>query len=52
MAYKLEKESTSKKAFYQISSDKISSDQLISEEIVEPQESSYVNVIKKVKKEN
>lgn len=52
MAYKLEKENTSKKAFYQISSDKITSDQTPSEEIVEPQESSYVNVIKKVKKEN
>jgi ERCC4-type nuclease len=57
MAYKLEKESTTKKAFYQIKLDQISSDQLSSDQIpgeepVEPQESSYVNVIKKVKKEN
>jgi ERCC4-type nuclease len=62
MAYKLKKESTTKKAFYQIRLDQISSDQLSSaqlssdqisgEEPVEPQESSYVNVIKKVKKEN
>jgi len=62
MAYKLEKESATKKAFYQIkldqitsdhsSCDKISSTQLQSEEQVEPQENSYVNVIKKVKKEN
>jgi ERCC4-type nuclease len=62
MAYKLEKESTTKKAFYQISSDQISSDQISSdhissdqiqcEETVEHKESSYVNVIKKVKKEN
>lgn len=57
MAYKLEKENTTKKAFYQIkldqiSSDQISSDQIHSEEQIEPQESNYVNVIKKVKKEN
>lgn len=72
MAYKLEKENTTKKAFYQtkldqilsdqISSHKISSDQLSSDQIspnqihseeqIEPQESNYVNVIKKVKKEN
>lgn len=62
MAYKLEKESATKKAFYQIkldqitshqiSCDKTSSSQLQSEEQVEPQENSYVNVIKKVKKEN
>jgi ERCC4-type nuclease len=58
MAYKLEKESTTKKAFYQIKLDQISSDQTSSEQIhseeqVEPQENnSYVNVIKKVKKEN
>jgi ERCC4-type nuclease len=62
MAYKLEKENTSKKAFYQIkldqikldqiTSDQISSDQIQGEEPVDPQESSYVNVIKKVKKEN
>jgi ERCC4-type nuclease len=58
MAYKLEKESVTKKAFYQIKLDQISSEQfstltqLQSEEQVDPQESSYVNVIKKVKKEN
>ena len=57
MAYKLEKESTTKKAFYQIkldqiTSDQLSSDQIQGEETVDPQESSYVNVIKKVKKEN
>jgi ERCC4-type nuclease len=62
MAYKLEKESATKKAFYQIKLDQITSDQsscdktsstqLQSEEQVEPQENSYVNVIKKVKKEN
>uniref|UniRef100_A0A6C0AR26 ERCC4 domain-containing protein n=1 Tax=viral metagenome TaxID=1070528 RepID=A0A6C0AR26_9ZZZZ len=57
MAYKLEKESTTKKAFYQIKLDQITSDQLSSDQIpgeepVDPQESSYVNVIKKVKKEN
>ena len=57
MAYKLEKESTTKKAFYQIkldqvSSDQVSSDQIQYEEPLETQESSYVNVIKKVKKEN
>jgi ERCC4-type nuclease len=62
MAYKLEKENTTKKAFYQIkldqvtsdqiSCDKISSDQTHIEEPLEPQESNYVNVIKKVKKEN
>jgi ERCC4-type nuclease len=62
MAYKLEKENTTKKAFYQISSDQISSDQISSDQIssdqihseeqIEPQESNYVNVIKKVKKEN
>jgi ERCC4-type nuclease len=57
MAYKLEKESATKKAFYQIqldtiSSDQISSQQIQSEEQVEQSESNYVNVIKKVKKEN
>jgi ERCC4-type nuclease len=52
MAYKLEKESVTKKAFYQIKLDQISSDQIPGEEQVDPQESSYVNVIKKVKKEN
>jgi ERCC4-type nuclease len=55
MAYKLEKESTTKKAFYQIKLDQITSEQISSdqgEETVDPQESSYVNVIKKVKKEN
>ncbi len=52
MAYKLEKENTCKKAFYQINLDQISSDQIQSGELTEPQESSYVSVIKKVKKEN
>ena len=54
MVYKLEKESITKKAFYQITLDNISSDQTSSEQIhsEETQESNYVNVIKKVKKEN
>jgi ERCC4-type nuclease len=54
MVYKLEKESSTKKAFYQITLDHISSDQISSQQIhsEETQESNYVNVIKKVKKEN
>ena len=57
MAYKLEKEIATKKAFYQIKPDQIKPDQITSDQIqsdepVEVQENNYVNVIKKVKKEN
>jgi len=54
MAYKLEKESATKKAFYQIKLDTVTSDQISSQQIQseEQTESNYVNVIKKVKKEN